>query len=169
MRTAVSLAYLNEQNDAQYVFYKETPKPIRNLRIPDFQAEDILILGSYNAICPTLRKQVRLLTSAAQQAESIVYYDINFRKSHLPEAEALTPAIHENFAVADIVRGSADDFEILYGCRDAETIYKERIAPFYCGFYLYPCRQRPESVSATTDAVLCRAVNKCGQHHRSRR
>lgn len=130
MRTAVSLAYLNEQNDAQYVFYKETPKPIRNLRIPDFQAEDILILGSYNAICPTLRKQVRLLTSAAQQAESIVYYDINFRKSHLPEAEALTPAIHENFAVADIVRGSADDFEILYGCRDAETIYKERIAPF---------------------------------------
>lgn len=130
IRTAVSLAFLNEQNDAQYVFYKDKPKDNEHFQCPDIQAQDILILGSYYAICPARRKQVLTMLQAATAAQAIVYYDINFRKSLQPELEALTPAIQENCSQADIVRGSADDFEIMYGTRDARKIYQERIAPF---------------------------------------
>lgn len=130
IRTAVSLAFLNERNDAQYVFYKDQPKTSDNFCVPDFQAQDILILGSYYAICPARRKQVLSMLQAAAEAGAIVYYDINFRKNLQPELEALTPAIQENCRIADIVRGSADDFEIMYGTRDAEQIYREHIAGF---------------------------------------
>lgn len=135
IRTAVSLAYLNEKNDAQYVFYKDKPKPNDKFCIPDFQKEDILVLGSYYAICPSLRAQVKQLLHANKEAGGMIYYDINFRKSHQQELEALTPAIQENFTLASIVRGSADDFEIMYGTREAEVIYKEKIAP-YCPVFI---------------------------------
>lgn len=130
VRTAVSLAYLNENNDAQYVFYKEVPKPNDHFCLPDFQAQDILVLGSYNAICPTLRGQVKRILQGAVDAQGLVYYDINFRKTHRHELESLTPSIQENCGMADIVRGSADDFEIMYGIREAEKIYQEKITPF---------------------------------------
>lgn len=130
VRTAVSLAYLNENNDAQYVFYKEVPKPNDHFCLPDFQAQDILVLGSYNAICPTLRGQVKRILQSAVNAQGLVYYDINFRKTHRHELDSLTPSIQENCGMADIVRGSADDFEIMYGIREAEKIYQEKIAPF---------------------------------------
>lgn len=135
IRTAVSLAYLNERNDAQYVFYKDQPKAAEHLIIPDFQEQDILLLGSYYAICPARREQVKALLQAAQSNRSIVYYDINFRKSYQHELDSLMPAILENFRQADIVRGSADDFEIMYGTRDAEKIYRERIAS-YCPIFI---------------------------------
>ena len=130
VRTAVSLAYLNENNDAQYVFYKEIPKPNDHFCLPDFQAQDILVLGSYNAICPTLRGQVKRILQGAVDAQGLVYYDINFRKTHRHELESLTPSIQENCGMADIVRGSADDFEIMYGTPEAEKIYLEKIASF---------------------------------------
>ena len=80
----------------------------------------------------------------ANQAEAIIYYDLNFRSSHRHELEALTPVILSNFRQSSVVRGSADDFEIMYGTRDAREIYENHIAA-YCPVFI--CTDGPRCVS----------------------
>lgn len=135
VKTALSLAYLDANNDAHYVFYKEQPASNPNATMPDIAADDVVLFGSYYAIGPAGRPQVEALLTTARRNGAVLYYDLNFRRSHLHELTELMPAIQANFRLSDIVRGSADDFEIMYGTRRAETIYERYIAPF-CPLFL---------------------------------
>ncbi len=134
-KSAISLAYLNEEGDANYVFYKPTPKVSENSPIPTFQTDDILLFGSYYACCTGMRSQVTQVLESACQGDAIRYYDINFRASHRHELEALTPAIQWNMQHSTIVRGSADDFDVMYGTRDAREIY-EKYMKQYCPIFI---------------------------------
>ena len=71
----------------------------------------------------------------AQERKAIIYYDPNFRKAHAHEAIRLMPTVLENLEFADIVRGSDEDFQNLYGKSDAQKVYKEHIQ-FYCDRFL---------------------------------
>ena len=72
---------------------------------------------------------------AAREQGAIVYYDINYRKGHAMNPEALRASIEENMALSDIVRGSDEDIEALYGSADAAKVYAEHIAPL-CPNYI---------------------------------
>ena len=74
-----------------------------------------------------MRPLVEDMLSHATAGGAIIYYDINFRSSHSHELEALLPTIEDNCRRSSIVRGSADDFEVLFGERDAATIYDRHI------------------------------------------
>ena len=134
-KAAVSLAFLDDNGDAQYVFHKEIPSANAQVHMPSFQPDDCVLFGSYYAVCSGLRPQVRSVLDAAQQSGAIVYYDLNFRQSHQHELEALLPNIHSNFRQSTIVRGSADDFQVMYGLRDARAIYHQHIAA-YCPLFI---------------------------------
>ena len=134
-KTAISLAYLNENNDANYVFYKDVPTPNPHYSMPEIKKDDVVLFGSYYAICPNVHKQVEQLLDTAHNNGAILYYDLNFRRSHRHELDTLLPTIHQNFKLCTIVRGSADDFEIMFDCRDAEEIYRQHIAP-YCPLFI---------------------------------
>lgn len=136
VQSALALAYLNEQGDADYLFYKNEPRLLEGSRVPQPAPGGVLLYGSYYAVCPALRPQITALQTQAHQADATVYYDINFRRSHLHQREALQPAIEANYAQSDIVRGSADDFDILYGRRDAREIYTRHIA-MHCPLFIY--------------------------------
>ena len=127
-KSAISLAYLDENGDASYQFYKDIPKARQDWSLPRFGSDDVLLFGSYYAICESMRAQVAPTLSAARQAGAVLYYDLNYRRSHAHELELLLPAIHQNFHEATVVRGSADDFEIMYGSRDARHIYEHHIS-----------------------------------------
>lgn len=135
IKSAVSLAFLDEHNDAHYQFYKQDPSSHSGFQTAAFSSDDILVFGSYYAIAPAVHKQVKGILRTARQAGSILYYDLNFRKSHRHELSLLMDNIHENFYMSDIVRGSADDFEIMFGTRDAETVYHRYIAD-YCSLFI---------------------------------
>lgn len=135
VKSAVSLAYLDANNDAQYVFYKQTPSPCPAFSVPAFTKDDVVLFGSYYAICPNVHPQVEALLTAAQHNGAILYYDLNFRRSHRHELNELLPTIHANYRLSTLVRGSADDFEIMYDTRQAERIYERHIAP-YCPLFL---------------------------------
>ncbi|MEG0646843.1 MAG: PfkB family carbohydrate kinase, partial [Bacteroides sp.] len=94
-----------------------------------------------------LRDKIVELLEQAREKKAIVYYDPNFRSSHKDEAMRLTPTIIENLEYADIVRGSVDDFFYMYGMRDVEKIYKDKIK-FYCPNFL--CTAGAEKVSLRT-------------------
>ena len=51
-------------------------------------------------------------------------YDVNFRKDHIPDLPDVMSNIEENMGLADVVRGSMEDFEYMYGLLDGDAIYK---------------------------------------------
>lgn len=134
-RAALSLAYLDSNGDADYVFYKDTPVASARYLKPKFMPTDYFLYGSYFAICPGLRTQVRDILQSVHDTGAIVYYDINFRRSHQPEKENLLPVVQENCMLSSIVRGSADDFDILFGTRNPEEIYSKHISE-YCPIFI---------------------------------
>lgn len=134
-KSPVSLAFLNDRSDAEYIFYKDYPKQRLDVAFPQINEDDIVVFGSYYALNPLLREKMTELLEMARNKKAIVYYDPNFRSSHKDEAMRLAPTIIENLEYADIVRGSAEDFFYMYNLRDVDKIYKDKIK-FYCPNFL---------------------------------
>ena len=78
--------------------------------MPLIQKDDIVAFGAYFALNPVLKDKVRPFLNYAKEQGAILYYDLNFRDNHAHEVEALRDTFKENFAIADIVRGSHEDF-----------------------------------------------------------
>lgn len=129
-RSHVSLAFLNEQNDAQYQFYKDHAHADIAERVPEITAGDIIIFGSFFAINPVIRKQVRAMLQRAHDAGAVLYYDINFRASHIADIPDVIDNLNENMRLSTIVRGSLEDFGYLYNLTDVDEIYERHIRPF---------------------------------------
>lgn len=146
-KSPVSLAFLNEHSDAEYIFYKDYPKQRLDVLFPEIHEDDIVIIGSYYALNPVLRDKILELLETAKEKKAIIYYDPNFRSSHKDEAIKLTSTIIENLEYADIVRGSAEDFFYMYGLNDADKIYKDKIQ-FYCPNFI--CTAGAEQISLRT-------------------
>ena len=149
-KSPISLAFLDEQGNADYQFYKNYPNQRLEVDFPPLKEDDIVMLGSYYALNPVLRGKVSELLETARRQKAIVYYDPNFRAPHREEAIRLAPTIIENLEYADIVRGSSEDFFYMYGLRDADRIYKEKIK-FYCPNFL--CTQGEGRISLRTRSV----------------
>ena len=135
-KSPISLAFLNEKSDAEYIFYKDHPNDRIEFVTPEVNKDDIVLFGSYYAINPVIRPQVKGFLDYAREHGAILYYDVNFRASHQYEVMKLTPNLLENFELADIVRGSAEDFEILFKKNDAEQVYRSQIM-FYTKKFIY--------------------------------
>jgi fructokinase len=121
-KTSIAMAMLNAKNDASYVFYKDHPGERLDSDIPEFREGDMLIFGSFFGIDPALRYPVFNLVNQAKQNGALVIYDPNFRKSHLDQLDQLHHFIIENIAVADIVRGSDEDFINIFQTDNPEEI-----------------------------------------------
>ena len=134
-KSHITLAFLDEHNDAQYTFYKDHASAALDGKLPEITSDDIVLFGSFFAINPAIRPAVSALIHCARKAGAWLYYDINFRKSHIPDIPDVLPNIEENMRLADVVRGSKEDFEYLYGLSDADAIY-ERVKPFCNRFIL---------------------------------
>ncbi|KSV89432.1 hypothetical protein N184_38185, partial [Sinorhizobium sp. GL28] len=129
-KSPLSLAFLNDHNDADYIFYKDHPHDRIDYVYPEVNADDIVLFGSFFALNPVIRPQVYAFLDYARQRGAILYYDVNFRASHKNEVMKVTPNLLDNLEMADIVRGSSEDFEILFRQHDADTVYRSQIA-FY--------------------------------------
>jgi len=135
-KSPISLAFLDEHNDAHYLFYKDHPHDQLDFAYPDIQADDIVVFGSFYAVNPVIRPQVVGLLDYARNHGAIIYYDVNFRQAHKNEVMKITPNLLENLEYADIVRGSYEDFDTLYRMQDPDKIYNSEIS-FYCKKFIY--------------------------------
>ncbi|MCD4736829.1 MAG: carbohydrate kinase [Bacteroidales bacterium] len=123
--TALSMAFLNEKNEAEYTFYKSYPK-IRVLQtsIP-FTTVDYLLFGSFFALAEEVRSSLIKILRLAQHNKSLILYDPNFRKPHLKELERVRPFIFENIMFADIIRGTNSDFRYIFGLETSESVFNQ--------------------------------------------
>ena len=129
-KSPLSLAFLNDNNDAEYVFYKDHPHDRLDFDYPEVNADDLVMFGSFYAVNPVIRPQVAGFLEYAKSHGAIIYYDVNFRSSHKSEVMKITPNMLENFELCDILRGSREDFDVLFAKTDADSIYRNNIS-FY--------------------------------------
>lgn len=129
-QTQISLAFLDDNNDAHYEFYKgcnQSGLNVSQVENVDIERNDIVLFGSFFAINPDNRDFTRTLLMKARSAGAIIYYDINFRKNYRKDLPDLINNIEENCRLSDFVRGSVDDFDCLFDNTNPENIYKEKI------------------------------------------
>ena len=148
-KSPISLAFLDEKNDAEYLFYKDHPRDQLDFAYPDIQADDIVMYGSFYAVNPVIRPQVKGFLDYARQRGAILYYDVNFRPAHRHEVVKLTSNLLENLGMADIVRGSNEDFEVIFRKTDPDVVYNAEVS-FYCRQFIYTQGAQPVAVRTST-------------------
>lgn len=162
----VSLAFLDDNNDAQYQFYKNHAVLTMHKNMPDVHCGDVVLFGSYFAINPNLREYVATFLAKAKAAGAILYYDINFRASHVKDLPRTFDYILENMRQATVVRGSMEDFQILFGTDDVEAIYRDHVSPYcpclICTNASKPVELRTPSVTAQFTAPAIETVSTIG-------
>ncbi len=121
-KTPVSLAFLDGSGNASYSFYKHYPENRLNMEWPEPKRGDVVLFGSFYSLDQAIRDRIISFVKKAKHNGALIIYDPNIRKNHLAEIRGLMHLVEENIALADIVRGSDEDFENLFGMTDSEKI-----------------------------------------------
>ena len=100
VKSHISLAFLDHNNDAQYIFYKDHASVSLDGKLPTITKDDVVLFGSFFAINPAIRPVVGGLLRSAHEAGAWLYYDVNFRKNHIAELPEVMPNIEENMRLA---------------------------------------------------------------------
>ena len=129
VKSHISLAFLDNNNDAQYIFYKDHASVTLDGKLPEMTKDDVVLFGSFFAINPAIRPVVGDLLRSARNAGAWLYYDVNFRKNHIADLPRVLSNVEENMSLADVVRGSVEDFGYLYDLTDMDAIY-DRVSRF---------------------------------------
>jgi len=119
--TALSLAFLDENNNASYSFYKIFPENRLNIQFPPITKDDIILFSSSYGINPSTRNNLLRFIEKAKSFGAIIIYDPNFRKKQHLATDIVKKWELENFKYAHIIRGSDEDFFSLFS---AQTIYE---------------------------------------------
>ena len=114
-QSALAMAFLDDDNNANYTFYKNFPDERLQELPEDIAADDIILFGSIYASSREVRKSVVRFLEMGMERGAVIIYDPNFRRAHLAELEELKPLIIENINYADIIRGSDEDFQLIFG------------------------------------------------------
>ena len=104
--------------------------------MPIINENDIVVIGSFFALNPILHERLVEILEFAQTRKAIIYYDVNFRKTHINEVRHLMPSIIDNYEFANIIKGSDEDFHNIYNEDSCEQTYNEHIK-FYCRNFIY--------------------------------
>lgn len=121
--TAIATAFLDSSNNAKYNFYRDFPQDRLNGLEINFQQDDVVLFGSFFALARELRPVITKLLLKANEAGCIIIYDPNFRRAHLHELDQLRTFIIENIRFSDIVRGSDEDFHLIFGSETGEEAF----------------------------------------------
>ena len=121
-QSALAMAFLDDDNNASYTFYKNFPAERLQDLPEDIAADDIILFGSIYASSREVRTSVLRFLEMGRERGAIILYDPNFRRAHLAELEELKPRIIENLNYADIIRGSDEDFQLIFGADRTEKV-----------------------------------------------
>lgn len=109
----IALAFLDEANNANYQFYKEenAPTPV----YPNVGAGDWVLFGSTHALVDEGRAELLDFLESAQKSGACVVYDPNIRAKSENELNLARIRFEENLRFTQVVKGSDEDFQRLYG------------------------------------------------------
>jgi fructokinase len=137
--TSLAMAFLDENNDAHYTFYKNKPAERIDIKLPEIKKGDIIQYGSFYAIWTEIRRRFRNFIRDARDNGAIVLYDPNFRKTHIPELAKLKPLIVDNIEISTLIRGSDQDFRNIFGTESADDTWS--IISNHCKCLIYTANE----------------------------
>lgn len=146
-KTHISLAFLDQNGDAHYTFYKDHASADVEPHYPDFQTGDLVLFGSFFAVNPVIRPFTSEFLHRAAEAGCILYYDVNFRPAHADDLPNVLCNIRENIALATIVRGSTEDFATIFGTSDPVAVWNDHLG---CRPALFICTAGSGDVTTIT-------------------
>jgi len=123
-KTPIALAYLDEDDNADYTFYKLYPQTRLNVELPIVKENDIVLFGSFYSISEEVRKPVMSFIKMAFRNKAIIIYDPNFRSSHLKQLHTVKDYILENISMATLVRGSNEDFDFIFNTSNIDDTFE---------------------------------------------
>ncbi len=123
-KTSLALAFLDKNNNAEYSFYKDKYELQVDLNFPIVCNGDYIHYGSFFSINQVMHNQLHKFLDETMRKKTIRIYDPNFRKPHLPQLPELMPMIENNFLKADIVKGSDEDFQNIFGIQNGKEAWK---------------------------------------------
>ena len=109
-QTTISLAFLDSQKNAEYNFYRNKPPKRLQLPWPEVTEQDIILFGSFYIFEEAIENKIYQFLKEAKTKGAFLVYDPNFRKPHYNMIDQLKPKFLKFFEMADIVRGSDEDF-----------------------------------------------------------
>lgn len=135
-QTALALAFLDKKNNADYSFYKNYPNQRLTQKLPMLNKQDILLFGSFFAITQEVRIPLVEFMKQSKKQDAIIIYDPNFRKPHLHELPEIKDDILENISYSSIVRGSDEDFKLIFDADTADEVF-QILNQIGCPFLIY--------------------------------
>ncbi len=124
-QTAVSTAFLDDEKNASYSFYKNYPKNRFTSPLPQVNCDDIVLFGSFYSLTHEVREHVFGFVKMAAKNNAIIIYDPNIRMPHKNKIKKLTDYIFENIEIADIIRASDEDFNTIFDNSIAKDVYQK--------------------------------------------
>lgn len=120
----LALAFLDESKNADYSFYK-TRKGLKSCVVfpESVNKNDIVLFGSFLAIKEEFREPLVAFLKKCKEQGAILIYDPNFRSQHLPLLPDVLPYIKENMKLADIVKGSDEDFKLICNAENDDRAF----------------------------------------------
>jgi fructokinase len=118
-KTPLALAFLDRRRKAAYDFYRFPPSRRLPGPRPDFKTGDLVLFGSHFSLDGAVRRVLVPLIERARRAGAMILYDPNIRRRR----PGLMPLVDRNLRLADIVKGSDDDFLALFGTANPDEIF----------------------------------------------
>ena len=122
-KSTLALAFLDDRGDAAYQFYHQLPTVAPEFRNPDFNSADLLMFGSFYSISGRNQGNIVRVVSRAVESGATVLYDPNFRRPHLDNLPETISAINRNISMADLVRASDEDMNLIAGAENGKHAY----------------------------------------------
>ncbi|RUT79532.1 PfkB family carbohydrate kinase [Ancylomarina longa] len=120
----LALAFLDDSRNADYSFYKTRIGLDSIIQFPtEVKPNDIILFGSFLAIKKEFRSSLIAFLKYCRKQDAILIYDPNFRSQHLRLLKEVLPYIKENMALADIVKASNEDFQLICGAKSASNAH----------------------------------------------
>jgi fructokinase len=123
-KSRIALAFLDVNKNADYSFYAADEPELFTVKRPAIKENDVILFGSSFALKPQVRTWLVDFISYARDKKAIIVYDPNIRKTHIDDIAAIMPYLEENFALADIIKGSNEDFNNIFNINEADATYK---------------------------------------------
>jgi fructokinase len=119
----VALAFLDAGNNARYSFYDGQNVENKKLVFPGAVKDSMVLFASTLAIKQDIRRDLKDFLESARQGRGVIYYDPNVRPSHFTANSKARELINENICFSSIVKGSDEDFNLLFGAESPRQAY----------------------------------------------
>ena len=151
-KTPLALAFLDEQNNASYTFYKIYPEERLAIVFPDAGSEDIILFGSIYSVTHEIRGKLMAFIKESHKKAATIIYDPNIRKTGDYLGKEVFNMVSENIHYSSVVRASDEDCKALFDVNDGESAYK-RIKEAGCRNLIYTSGGK--KVELFTEQICC--------------